>query len=55
MPAYQRQVEFLESLYPLVLGITYLKHRNLIKEKIESLREMIKREEVDEIYRHLYM
>ena len=55
VPAYQRQVEFLESLYPLVPGITYLKHRNLIKEKIESLREMIKREEIDEIYRNLYM
>lgn len=55
VPAYQRQVEFLESLYPLVPGIKYLKHRNLIKEKIESLREMIKREEVDEIYRNLYM
>lgn len=55
VPAYQRQLEFLESLFPLVPGVKFLKHRNLVKEKIESLREMIKREEVDEIYRNLYM
>ena len=42
VPAYKRQIEFLESLYPLITGVKYLKHRNLIREKIESLREMIK-------------
>lgn len=55
IPAYQKQIDFLESLYPLVPGIKFLKHRARIKSKVEALHEMIKREEVEEICRNLYM
>ena len=55
VPAYQKQIDFLESLYPLVSGIKFLKHKAQIKSKVEMLHEMIKREEVDEICRNLYM
>lgn len=55
VPAYQAQIDFLESLLPLVHEVKFLKHRALIKSRIEMLREMIKREEVDVICRNLYM
>lgn len=55
VPAYQKQINFLESLYPLVPGIKFLKHKARIKSKVEMLHEMIKREEVEEICRNLYM
>lgn len=55
VPAYQKQIDFLESLYPLVSGIKFLKHKARIKSKVERLHEMIKREEVEEIYRNLYI
>lgn len=55
VPAYQKQIAFLESLYPTVAGIKFLKHRARIKSKVEMFHEMIKREEEKEIYRNLYM
>ena len=55
IPAYQRQIDFLNSLLPIVSGIGFLRHRLLITEKIEWLRERIKTEEVEVIYRNLYM
>lgn len=55
VPAYQRQIDFLESLYPLVPGLKFLKHKDRIKANVEWLQEMIKREEVEEICRDLYM
>lgn len=55
VPAYQKQIDFLKSLYPLVPGIKFLKHKARIKSKVEILHEMIKREEVEEICRNLYM
>lgn len=55
VPAYQKQIEFLESLYPLFSGIKFLKHKARIKSKVEMLHEMIKREEIEEICRNLYM
>ena len=55
VPAYQRQIVFLESLYPLVSGIRFLKHKLSIKESIEKLKKLIEQEEVEVIYRHLYM
>ena len=55
VPAYEEQIDFLESLYPLVPGIKFLKHKARIKSKVEMLHEMIKREEVEVICRHLYM
>ena len=55
VPAYQQQIDFLKSLYPLVSGIKFLKHKARIKSKVEMLYEMIKREEVEVICRNLYM
>ena len=55
VPAYQKQIDFLESLYPLVSGIKFLKHKIKIKSKVEMLHEMIKEEEVEVICRNLYM
>ena len=55
VPAYQKQIDFLESLYPLVSGIKFLRHKARIKSKVEMLNEMIKREEVEVICRNLYM
>lgn len=55
VPAYQRQLEFLESLYPLVPGMKYLKHKTKIQKDVDMLKDMIKQEEIEVIYRHLYM
>lgn len=55
VPAYQEQIDFLESLYTCVSGVKHLKHRAKIKEKVEELQEMIKLEELKVIYRKLYM
>ena len=55
VPAYQKQIDYLQSLYPLVPSVKFLKHKALIKSKIEMLQEMIKREEIEVICRNLYM
>lgn len=55
VPAYQRQIDFLESLYPLVSGVKYLKHKIRIQKDVDMLKDMIKHEEIEVIYRHLYM
>lgn len=55
VPAYKKQIDFLESLYPLLPGMKFLKHKARIKSKVEMLHEMIKREEIEEICRNLYM
>ena len=54
VPAYRKQIDFLESLYPLVGGMKYLKHKQYIRSKVEFLEERIKEEEIQAIYRHLY-
>ena len=55
IPAYQKQIDFLESLYSLVPGLQFLKHKAKIKAKVDALYEMIKREEVEEICTNLYL
>ena len=55
VPVYQKQIDFLESLYPLVTGVKFLKHKRRIKSKVEMFHKMIKREELEEICRNLYM
>lgn len=55
IPEYQKQIDYLESLYPIVAGMKYIKHKAKIKSKVEQLKQMIKHEEVDAIYRNLYM
>lgn len=55
VPAYQKWIDFLESLYPFVQGVKFLQHKAYIKSRVEELREMIKHEEIEEICRNLYM
>lgn len=55
VPAYQKQIDFLESLYEYTQGIKYLRHKAKIKEKVGLLQRMIKDEEVAVICRNLYM
>ena len=55
VPAYQNQIEFLESLYTYVPGTKYLKHKVRIVGLVEELQDMIKKEEVEVIRRKLYM
>ena len=55
VPAYQKEIDFLESLYSLVPGVKFLRHRARIASKVEMLHEMIRREEVEVICRNLYM
>ena len=55
IPAYQKQIDFLESLYPLVSGIKFLKHKVKVETDVEKLHDMIKREEIEEICGNLYM
>lgn len=55
VPAYQEQIGFLESLYPIVSGIKFLRHREKIKSEVEQLRDRIKQEKVAVICRNLYM
>ena len=55
VPAYQKQIDFLESLYEYTQGIKYLRHKAKIKERVGLLQQMIKDEEVAVICRNLYM
>ena len=42
VPALERRIQFLESLYPLVSGMNYLEHKVYIQNQIESLKKEIK-------------
>ena len=55
IPAYQKQIDFLESLYPLMPGTEFLKHKQLVKEKVNILRRWIANEKKALILRHLNM
>lgn len=55
IPAYQKQIDFLESLYPLVTGMKFINHRTMIKSKVEMLQQMIRNEEIEVIHRNLSM
>ena len=55
VPAYQKQIDYLRTLYALVPGVKYLKHKSFIRSKIERMQEMIKKEELEVICRNLYM
>ena len=49
VPALERRIKFLESLYPLVSGMNYLEHKVFIQNQIESLNKEIKSEKVNEL------
>lgn len=55
IPAYKRQIGFLESLYPFVSGTKYLKHKARIQDTIRALNKQIEKEEIETIRRHQYM
>lgn len=55
VPAYQKQIDYLQSLFPLVSGIKFLKHKVFVKLKVEWLQRMIKQEEIEVICKNLYM
>lgn len=54
IPAYKKQIEFLESLFPFVNGAKYLKHKALLVSRIEQWKEMIKKCEIDELCQKIY-
>ena len=49
VPALERRIKFLESLYPLVSGMNYLEHKVFIQNQIESLKKEIKGEKIDDL------
>ena len=49
VPYLSERIHFLESLLPYCVGLKFIKHKQLIYEKIESLREQIRNEEIDDI------
>lgn len=53
--AFQKQIDFLESLYPLVTGMKFINHRTMIKSKVEMLQQRIRNEEIEVIHRNLSM
>lgn len=55
IPSYQKQIDFLKTLYPLTNGIEFIKHRRRIADLISSFEQMIKEEEIKEIFEKLYL
>ena len=55
IPIMQRRKEYLESLLPLVNGLDFLEHKDLINRYIRIWEERILREQMDEIMEHIYM
>lgn len=49
VPAFQKEIDFYESLIPILSGIDFLEHKKLIKERIEYLENSIKRENIEQI------
>ncbi len=54
IPAYKEQIVFLESLFPLVKGQKFLRHKALLVSRIEEWKELIKKREIDELCQKLY-
>lgn len=52
--AYQKEIEFLESLYPFVSGYKFLSHKKEIEEIVVRLRKAIDKEECNLILRKTY-
>ena len=49
-----RKVDYLESLLPEIQGVKYLRHKKVIKDIIRDLRQQLKTEELENIFRELY-
>lgn len=49
VPAFQKEIDFYESLIPILSGIDFLEHKKLIKERIERLKISVEREKIEQI------
>lgn len=49
VPAFQKEINFYESLIPILSGIDFLEHKKLIKERIERLEISVEREKIEQI------
>lgn len=49
VPAFQKEIDFYESLMPILSGIDFLEHKKLIKERIERLKISVEREKIEQI------
>lgn len=54
IPAYKKQIDFIESLFPLVKGMKFIKHKALLVSRIEEWKEIIKKREIEETCNKLY-
>ena len=54
VPIFEERVKFLESLYPLLSDIKFLKHKILIEDKVNKLNNIIKKEEERDIIDNLH-
>lgn len=55
VPAYQKQIDFYKSLFPLFTEMRFLKHKAFIKEKISYLENSIEKEKIDNIIDDMLM
>lgn len=55
VPAYQKQIDFYKSLFPLFTEMRFLKHKAFIKEKISYLENSIEKEKIDNIMDDMLM
>lgn len=51
VPMFSGWINYLEKLRPLFPGLSYLKHKAIVNEKIETLQSMIKRAEIEDLLR----
>lgn len=54
IPIFEERIKFLESIYPLLNDIKFLKHKILIEDKVNGLKNMIIKEEEREIIDNLH-
>lgn len=54
VPIFEERVKFLESIYPLLNDIKFLKHKILIEDKVNKLNNIIKKEEERDIIDNLH-
>ena len=50
VPVYMNEIKFLKEILPYFTGIKFIKHRNLIENKIKEWEKFIKREEIRDVF-----
>lgn len=53
LPYIERRIEYLSSILPLLSGVDFLRHRELIEKRIENWKRTIEREEIAELMRSI--